>query len=451
MNKLNKATKMAVVLLSVASINAVSYANNNAKNTRSTYADTVDMQLNIDTNENGKISNLSIYNASSSNAFQLKLKIDGDVDFKGIDFSDHLKQNAITKSNFDKSSKILDITATSDVDLVKGGVLDIGTLTIEGSDDITYTIKDTEGIIMTNSTYDEIADDNLEEIGDTSITIGVKTELPEEDDEEDVAPPDGDDSEDDNNDDTVPPVEDDKEEDNGGVIPPVEDEEDTVPPVEDDKDDEEETVPPVDDDKDDTVPPVEDDKDEIPSPNPNPSPTPTPGDETEDEDKLPSTDNNIEESQSSDGTKLLIPKTKDALNTILERILAMDKDAKIVDIKETSEYFIYRVKYKNNARDNSEYTYVDIKVSKDISDKKELPGIAFEDTNTTPDNDNGGNNNNNNNNNNTNSDDDKETDSNKKPQTSDSSAIGYIAGAGLSAVALWFLNRKKKNNNKKED
>ena len=407
MNKLNKLTKMAVVSLSLASTSIMSFANNNT-----------DMQLNIDSNEDGKSSNISIYNASSSNSFELKLKIEGNVDFKSIDFSDHLKQNAILKSKYNNTSKILDITATSTVDLVKGGILNIGTLNIEGSDGTTYSIKDTNGITMVNSTYDEIKDNNLEEVGKTSITVGVKTELPEDNEEE-----------------TIPPVEDTTPEDStpGGTTPPSVDGGNNG--NEDNNGD---------------------------------------GNNNENEGtNKPSTDN-IETSQSSDGTKLLIPKTKDALTTIINNILATDKDAKIVDIKEDSTYYLYRVKYKNNTRNNSTYNYVDIKVSKEISDKKELPGISVENTNSTPDNNNTGNNNNNNsgnnntgnNNNNSgsnntgnsnsgsnntgsnssgsNNNSNTSSDSNKKPQTGDFASIGYIATALFSASTLGILNKKKK-------
>ena len=53
---------------------------------------------------------------------------------KNIEFTDNIKQNAITKVNYNESSKVLNIVVTSDVDLAKGGILEIGNITTDSVD-----------------------------------------------------------------------------------------------------------------------------------------------------------------------------------------------------------------------------------------------------------------------------------------------------------------------------
>lgn len=402
MEKTTKILSIAIVssaLLTTVAVGLTGNANN-VNNTNN-----VDMQLGINANEDGKSAKLSVHNVSMTSAFDLSIKIEGDVEFKNIEFTDYIKQNAITKVNYNESSKILNIVVTSNVDLAKGGILEVGTIIVDGANDVEYKIFDNSvsghpSIRMVTPTYDEISDKDLEEIGDTTITIGNVIQTPPIDE---VPPTDG----------------------GGNEKPPANEEE---KPQE----------PPT---NEDTGAPSED----------------------------------IEITEGKDGYKLVIPKTKEALDTVIKAILEKDSSAKIVDIKEDSLYYIYRVKYKKIVKTDSEYDYIDIKVSKVISDKEGLPGIDIEDSNnqnqgsgtTKPGNgnDNTGSGNNNtgsgNNNSNSGSGNSNSGSSNEnnnsstgntgssnnenveRPQTGDESVGAMIIMALASIGGLIFINKKK--------
>lgn len=339
MKKYSKIIGTVVVSSALLSTNIVGIAINND----SRDVDTVDMQLDLAAKEDGKSVHLSILNASMSNSFQLSLKLNGDVEYKNIEFSKVIKDNGIANVDYNEVNKVITIVVTSDVDLVKGGVLDIGTLVVEGAEGVEYSINDnvvsgTPTITMVTPTYDEVCDFDLDEVGDTKISIATKDtqepddeEIEGEDGKEDTDNDVGEGTEDDNT------VEDDKEEDkenggaNGGTT------------EEDDKED---------------------------------------SDVGNEEEESPSID--VEVSVGTDGIKIITPKSEKGLEDLLSEILNKDANAKIVSVKEESDYFIYRIRMKNTVSKantisrTTDSIYIDVKVAKSIKADKGLPGIEMD-------------------------------------------------------------------------
>ena len=352
MKKVNKL--LSTVVVSSALITTVTVAtSSSANNIRN--VNNADMQLGITANNGGKSAKLSVHNVNMTNAFDLNIKIEGDVEFKNLEFSDYINQNAITKVNYNENSKVLNIVVTSDVDLAKGGVLEIGNIVVDGANDVEYKILDNSGITIVTPIYDEICDKDLEEIGNTQITIGATIQ---------------------------PPVEDEGDAEQNPQEPPVNGDDTTNPPTEE---------PPI--SGDDITTPEQPDVPEGDNGD-NTTPEKPPVDED-----ISAPTEDIEVTEGKDGYKVITPKTEDALKAVINAILGADSDAKIVDVKEEPSCYIYRVKYKKVTKSDSNYGYIDIKVSKDIRAEQGLPGIETEkpndqkpenDTTQKPENNNNG-------------------------------------------------------------
>ena len=378
-----------MVSSALLSTSVIGMANNNSK-----AMDTVDMQLGLTAKDDGKAVDLSIYNASMANAFQLSLKLEGDVVYKGIEFNEDIKANGIVNVSYDEATKVIDIVVTSDVDLVKGGILDIGTLIVDGDDGVEYSVNDNvvsgkPTIVMVTPTYDEVCDFDLEEVGDTTISIP---------DNNTVTPPDTDDTDDGDNGDNG----------NGGGIEKPSNGVDVAegldgvkiltPKTQSDlniilseilKKDADAKVVNIHETstyylyrvrfKDTIGNAIADANVEIKVLK---SISATEG--------LPGLAEDLDDIVVEDGLtgiKLVIPNNAKQLTTVIDGILAKDKDAKVVSIKEDTMYFMYRVRFKDTIDGATASAYVDVKVSKAISTDKGLPGISVE----TPSNSNGSN------------------------------------------------------------
>ena len=340
MKKYSKIVGTVVASSALLSTSIVGIALNNSSKT----IDTVDMQLSLDAKENGKSVDLSILNASMSNSFQLSLKLNGDVKYRDIILSKVITDNGIVNVGYDEASNVITIVVTSDVDLVKGGVLEIGTLVVEGADGVEYSINDnvvsgSPTITMVTPTYDEVCDFDLDEVGDTKISISnndVQEPDDEETEDEDTDNSVGEGTEDGNTD------EDDNKEDNeedNGVVGGT------------DEDDKENGGTTEEDDKEDS-------------------------DVDNEEEEKPSID--VEVSVGTDGIKIITPKSEKGLEDLLSEILKKDANAKIVSIKEESDYYLYRIKMKNTNTKSTDSIFIDVKVAKSIKADEGLPGIDLE-------------------------------------------------------------------------
>lgn len=389
MKRSSKLIGTVMVSSALLSTSVIGMANNNSK-----AMDTVDMQLGLTAKDDGKAVDLSIYNASMANAFQLSLKLEGDVVYKGIEFNEDIKANGIVNVSYDEATKVIDIVVTSDVDLVKGGILDIGTLIVDGDDGVEYSVNDNvvsgkPTIVMVTPTYDEVCDFDLEEVGDTTISIP---------DNNTVTPPDTDDTDDGDNGDNG----------NGGGIEKPSNGVDVAegldgvkiltPKTQSDlniilseilKKDADAKVVNIHETstyylyrvrfKDTIGNAIADANVEIKVLK---SISATEG--------LPGLAEDLDDIVVEDGLtgiKLVIPNNAKQLTTVIDGILAKDKDAKVVSIKEDTMYFMYRVRFKDTIDGATASAYVDVKVSKAISTDKGLPGISVE----TPSNGNGSN------------------------------------------------------------
>lgn len=343
MKKYSKIVGTVVASSALLSTSIVGIALNNNS---SKAIDTVDMQLNLAAKEDGKSVDLSILNASMSNSFQLSLKLNGDVKYKNIEFSKAIMDNGIANVDYNEANKVITIIVTSDVDLVKGGVLEIGTLIVEGAEGVEYSINDnvvtgSPTITMVTPTYDEVCDDDLEEVGDTTIRIPSKDDEEDSNDNEEGNVEEGEDSEDG----TV----------GGGTVEDEEDNEDSG--TTEDGDDEDVTEDEDNNDGDGSI---------------------------EDDDEKPFIDVDI--SIGVDGIKIITPNSEEGLEKLLLEILKQDANAKIVSIKEESDYYIYRVKMKNTNTKSTDSIYIDVKVAKSIKSDVGLPGIDLETSDGTTDN-----------------------------------------------------------------
>ena len=317
--------------------------------------------------------------------------MEGDVVYKGIEFNEDIKANGIVNVSYDEATKVIDIVVTSDVDLVKGGILDIGTLIVDGDDGVEYSVNDNvvsgkPTIVMVTPTYDEVCDFDLEEVGDTTISIP---------DNNTVTPPDTDDTDDGDN-------------GNGGGIEKPSNGVDVAegldgvkiltPKTQSDlniilseilKKDADAKVVNIHETstyylyrvrfKDTIGNAIADANVEIKVLK---SISATEG--------LPGLAEDLDDIVVEDGLtgiKLVIPNNAKQLTTVIDGILAKDKDAKVVSIKEDTMYFMYRVRFKDTIDGATASAYVDVKVSKAISTDKGLPGISVE----TPSNGNGSN------------------------------------------------------------
>lgn len=340
MKKYSKIVGTVVASSALLSTSIVGIALNNSSKT----IDTVDMQLSLDAKEDGKSVDLSILNASMSNSFQLSLKLNGDVKYRDIILSEVITDNGIVNVDYDEASNVITIVVTSDVDLIKGGVLEIGTLVVEGADGVEYSINDnvvsgSPTITMVTPTYDEVCDFDLDEVGDTKISISnndVQEPDDEETEDEDTDNSVGEGTEDGNTD------EDDNKEDNeedNGVVGGT------------DEDDKENGGTTEEDDKEDS-------------------------DVDNEEEEKPSID--VEVSVGTDGIKIITPKSEKGLEDLLSEILKKDANAKIVSIKEESDYYLYRIKMKNTNTKSTDSIFIDVKVAKSIKADEGLPGIDLE-------------------------------------------------------------------------
>lgn len=340
MKKYSKIVGTVVASSALLSTSIVGIALNNSSKT----IDTVGMQLSLDAKEDGKSVDLSILNASMSNSFQLSLKLNGDVKYRDIILSEVITDNGIVNVDYDEASNVITIVVTSDVDLVKGGVLEIGTLVVEGADGVEYSINDnvvsgSPTITMVTPTYDEVCDFDLDEVGDTKISISnndVQEPDDEETEDEDTDNSVGEGTEDGNTD------EDDNKEDNeedNGVVGGT------------DEDDKENGGTTEEDDKEDS-------------------------DVDNEEEEKPSID--VEVSVGTDGIKIITPKSEKGLEDLLSEILKKDANAKIVSIKEESDYYLYRIKMKNTNTKSTDSIFIDVKVAKSIKADEGLPGIDLE-------------------------------------------------------------------------
>ena len=383
MKRSSKLIGTVMVSSALLSTSVIGMANNNSK-----AMDTVDMQLGLTAKDGGKAVDLSIYNASMSNAFQLSLKLDGDVVYKGIEFNEDIKANGIVNVSYDEATKVIDIVVTSDVDLVKGGILDIGTLIVDGDDGVEYSVNDNvvsgkPTIVMVTPTYDEVCDFDLEEVGDTTISIS---------DNNTVTPPDTDDGDNGNGGGIEKPS-------NGvDVAEGLDGVKILTPKTQSDlniilseilKKDADAKVVNIHETstyylyrvrfKDTIGNAIADANVEIKVLK---SISATEG--------LPGLAEDLDDIVVEDGLtgiKLVIPNNAKQLTTVIDGILAKDKDAKVVSIKEDTMYFMYRVRFKDTIDGATASAYVDVKVSKAISTDKGLPGINVE----TPSNGNGSN------------------------------------------------------------
>lgn len=383
MKRSSKLIGTVMVSSALLSTSVIGMANNNSK-----AMDTVDMQLGLTAKDDGKAVDLSIYNASMANAFQLSLKLEGDVVYKGIEFNEDIKANGIVNVSYDEATKVIDIVVTSDVDLVKGGILDIGTLIVDGDDGVEYSVNDNvvsgkPTIVMVTPTYDEVCDFDLEEVGDTTISIP---------DNNTVTPPDTDDGDNGNGGGIEKPS-------NGvDVAEGLDGVKILTPKTQSDlniilseilKKDADAKVVNIHETstyylyrvrfKDTIGNAIADANVEIKVLK---SISATEG--------LPGLAEDLDDIVVEDGLtgiKLVIPNNAKQLTTVIDGILAKDKDAKVVSIKEDTMYFMYRVRFKDTIDGATASAYVDVKVSKAISTDKGLPGISVE----TPSNGNGSN------------------------------------------------------------
>lgn len=383
MKRSSKLIGTVMVSSALLSTSVIGMANNNSK-----AMDTVDMQLGLTAKDDGKAVDLSIYNASMANAFQLSLKLEGDVVYKGIEFNEDIKANGIVNVSYDEATKVIDIVVTSDVDLVKGGILDIGTLIVDGDDGVEYSVNDNvvsgkPTIVMVTPTYDEVCDFDLEEVGDTTISIP---------DSNTVTPPDTDDGDNGNGGGIEKPS-------NGvDVAEGLDGVKILTPKTQSDlniilseilKKDADAKVVNIHETstyylyrvrfKDTIGNAIADANVEIKVLK---SISATEG--------LPGLAEDLDDIVVEDGLtgiKLVIPNNAKQLTTVIDGILAKDKDAKVVSIKEDTMYFMYRVRFKDTIDGATASAYVDVKVSKAISTDKGLPGISVE----TPSNGNGSN------------------------------------------------------------
>lgn len=379
MKRSSKLIGTVVVSSALLSTSIIGIAANNSR-----AMDTVDMQLGISAKEGGKAVDLSIYNASMANSFQLSLKLDGDVVYKGIEFNEDIKANGIANVSYDEDKKVIDIVVTSDVDLVKGGILDIGTLIVEGADGVEYTVNDnvvsgSPTITMVTPTYDEVCDFDLDEIGDTTITISDNTT---------VIPPDTDGDNGGNG-------------NGGGIEIPT-----TGVDVVEGLDGVKILTPKTQSDLNIVISEILKKDANAKVVNIHETSTyylyrvrfkDTIGNATADAhieikvlksisstEGLPGLSEDLDSIVVEDGLtgiKLVIPNNAKQLTTVIDGILAKDKDAKIVSVKEDSMYFMYRVRFKDKLSNATASAYVDVKVSKSIKADKGLPGIAIETSN----------------------------------------------------------------------
>lgn len=172
MKRSNKIISAAVVSTVIVSSGIIGMANNNGVDRTSASKDT-DMKLNIKSGADGRSFNLKVDDISTTNAFHMIFKIDGNVEYKSISFAEKIKSNGTTdiKTSKDGNVTTVDITVTSETDLTKAGELEIGTVTISGNAGEEYRVTDAE-ITTVTATYDEDGDSNLEKTGDLSITVG---------------------------------------------------------------------------------------------------------------------------------------------------------------------------------------------------------------------------------------------------------------------------------------
>lgn len=213
-------------------------------------------------------------------AFQLSLKLEGNIKLDKINWDKNLESKSIIKYKYDKNNNILNIYVTSKENIVniKGEIL-IGTLSLIGEDNQKFNIVP-NNINAGNTTYKFVTDNYKEISGKDMVVKGDKDFIyNNQNNGDEVTPPDNNESEvlppDNENNKPLPPNEGDGNEsinppsdgnENDTVLPPSDGgENDTLLPPSDG--DENNTVlPPNDENENDTtLPPSNDNSNKLPN------------------------------------------------------------------------------------------------------------------------------------------------------------------------------------------
>lgn len=163
------------VMISVAGISL--YANNKEIKTSN-------MALSRIASENGKNVKISINNIPDlATSFNIRLKIDGDVKYSKIEFSNYIKEHATTDIKYNEQAKEIDIYVTSKSNLVKDGELEVGNLYVDGKEGTQYSVIDVSksgmpSFLAVTDIYDEVSAIDLANVGDDKIVVGKGTVNP---------------------------------------------------------------------------------------------------------------------------------------------------------------------------------------------------------------------------------------------------------------------------------
>lgn len=113
---------------------------------------------------------------SQVKGFQMSLKIEGDVSFKDIEWSNDIKNKGKANVKYNETENTVDIYVTSKENLVNDkNDLEVGTIKINGKENVKYNIKfnDSKGndaFKAVSMTYNEITYDTLQNIGEGEFT-----------------------------------------------------------------------------------------------------------------------------------------------------------------------------------------------------------------------------------------------------------------------------------------
>ncbi|WP_051539985.1 cell wall-binding repeat-containing protein [Clostridium ihumii] len=113
---------------------------------------------------------------SQVKGFQMSLKIEGDVSFKDIEWSNDIKTKGKSNVKYNEAENTVDIYVTSKENLVNDkNDLEVGTIKINGKENVKYNIKfnDSKGndaFKAVSMTYNEITYDTLQNVGDGEFT-----------------------------------------------------------------------------------------------------------------------------------------------------------------------------------------------------------------------------------------------------------------------------------------
>ena len=113
---------------------------------------------------------------SQVKGFQMSLKIEGDVSFNDIEWSNDIKNKGKANVKYNETENTVDIYVTSKENLVNDkNDLEVGTIKINGKENVKYNIKfnDSKGndaFKAVSMTYNEITYDTLQNIGEGEFT-----------------------------------------------------------------------------------------------------------------------------------------------------------------------------------------------------------------------------------------------------------------------------------------